>query len=224
MLVRLAWPLPGHLGSKWLDDVTNSFLAGVLTEADVTEVFLNSYQKHGLQDVRHEWQKDPSIRKRLPILLDALKAHEERRFTLSVPVLLAQLEGLIAEAKQHKGRFTGKTLVQYLESIRTRGSRFQRIAARFVVEILWADFQHGASLPTLSRHAILHGADVDYGTGGNSLRSILYFDIIRSALNQQEKRTVRVPSNTYQPAPRQERSSSPSGRPKPKRRKAKRDR
>ena len=32
------------------------------------------------------------------------------------------------------------------------------------------------------------------------------------------------PANPYQPPPRQERSSSPSGRPKPKRRQAKRDR
>jgi hypothetical protein len=124
-----------------------------------------------------------------------LSAHEGQHYTLSVPVLLAQLEGLIAEARRHKGRFTGKTLVRYLESIRTEGSRFQRIAARFVVDTLWSDFHHGATAPALSRHAILHGADVQYGTAGNSLRAILYFDIIRNALNAQRKRFGRTPSN-----------------------------
>ena len=39
-----------------------------------------------------------------------------------------------------------------------------------------------------------------------------------------DKLVGRKPANPYQPTPRQERSSSPSGRPKPKRRKAKRDR
>lgn len=39
-----------------------------------------------------------------------------------------------------------------------------------------------------------------------------------------EDRLPTAAPNTYQPSPRQERSSSPSGRPKPKRRKATRDR
>src|SRR5262245_17076273 len=106
MLTRLGWPLPGHLGAKWLDDVADSYLAGVLTDQDVTDVFLDKYQKHGLDDVRREWQQDSLIATRLPILLDSLRAHEEQRYTLSVPVLLAQLEGLIATAKRHRGRFT----------------------------------------------------------------------------------------------------------------------
>ena len=195
MLTRLAWPLPGHLGAKWLDDVATSYLAGSLTDEDVTDVFLDKYRKHGLDDLRREWQGDSLVATRLPILLDALKAHEEERYTLSVPVLLAQLEGLIAETRKHKGRFTGKTLVQYLEPIRAQGSRFQRFAARFVVETLWTGFHHGDSLPVLSRHAILHGADLQYATAGNSLRAILSFDIIRAALNAQLDKSRRRPSN-----------------------------
>lgn len=195
LLTRLKWPFPGHLGSKWLDDVADSYLGGVLTDQDVTELFLNAYRKHGLHDVRSRWQQDPLIATRLPILLDALRAHEEERYTLSVPVLLAQLEGLVAAAKRHTGRFTRTTLVDYLEPIRTQGSRFQRTTARFVVETLWSGFFHGAPVPALSRHAILHGADVQYGTGGNSLRAILYFDNIRDALNAQRLGSRRPPSN-----------------------------
>ena len=188
MLTRLAWPFPGHLGSKWLDDVARSFLAGVLTDLNVTDVFLNQYLKHGLQDIRRDWQQDSLIATRLPILLDALRAHEEQRYTLSVPVLLAQLEGLVAAAKQHQVWFTRKILIEYLKPIRAKGSRFHRITARFVVETLWSDFHHGATVPALSRHAILHGADLQYGTAGNSLRAILYFDNIRKALHALEKR------------------------------------
>src|ERR1017187_9029873 len=101
MLTRLAWPFPGHLGSKWLDAVGRSYLGGVLTEQNVTDLFVGAYRKCGLPDVRRDWQQDSLIAARLPILLDALTAHEEQRYTLSVPVLLAQLEGLIAAAKLH---------------------------------------------------------------------------------------------------------------------------
>lgn len=183
MLTRLAWPLPSHLGAKWLDDVADSYIAGVITEQDVAVAFLDKYRKHGLQDLRYDWKEDLLIAPRLPILLDALSAHENGHYTLSVPVLFAQLEGLVAAAKKHVGRITIKTLNNYLEPIQTQGSRFQRITAKFVVETLWCNFVPGTTVPALSRHAILHGADVQYGTASNSLRAILYFDNIRSALN-----------------------------------------
>jgi hypothetical protein len=185
MLAKLGWPLPGHLGSKWLDDVAQLFLSGQATSDEVEAGFLRNYRAHGLEDIRRTWTADGLIAARLPILLDALKAHEEERYNLSVPVVLAQLEGMVAKARQHEGRFNMKTLFEYLEPIAARGSRFQRIAAQLVVDTLWVEFRHGATLPPLSRHAILHGADTKYGTGANSLRAILYFDTIRAALSKQ---------------------------------------
>lgn len=182
MLTRLGWPLPGHLGSKWLDDVAQLFLTGKATQDQVEGAILQNYRVHGLEDIRRTWQADILIVSRLPILLDALKAHEEGRYNLSVPVVLAQLEGMVAEARKHEGHFTRKTLLAYLEPIATHGGRFERIAARLVAETLWAEFSHGAVPPPLSRHAILHGADTGYGTAANSLRAILYFDTIRRAL------------------------------------------
>jgi hypothetical protein len=79
--------------------------------------------------------------------LDALKAHEEERYSLSVPVVLAQLEGMVAEARQHEGRFNTKTLFKYLEPIAARGSRFQRIAGQLVVDTLWVDGPRKAPRP-----------------------------------------------------------------------------
>jgi hypothetical protein len=184
MLARLSWPLPGHLGSKWLDDVAQRFLAGEATAEQVEGAFLRNYSAHGIAEVRRTWASDPKIADRLPILLDALRAHEKEQFNLSVPVVLAQLEGLVAAAKAHAGRFTTSTLVAYLEPIISDGSRFERVAAKLVVDTLWAEFRHGAVLPPLSRHAILHGADTTYGTGANSLKAILFFDTIRAALSK----------------------------------------
>lgn len=184
MLAELRWPLPGNLGAAWMDHVADSYFAGILTAEDVADVILDKYQKHGLQDTRQEWEQDALIAPRLPILLDALSAHEKALYTCSIPVLLAQLEGLIAEAKHHKGIFTGRLLEQYMNPMMEKGSRFKRAAARMAVKTLWSNFYHGDTLPPFSRHAILHGADVRYGTAANSLRAILYFDNIRRALRQ----------------------------------------
>ena len=184
MLAQLAWPLPGHLASKWLDDVAQRFLAGEATAEQVEGAFLRNYQAHGIQDIRRSWEADHQIAARLPILMDALHAHDEQRYNLSVPVILAQLEGMVAAAKAHAGRFTAKTLVAYLKPIVTGGSRFERIAAKLVVTTLWTEFEHGGTTPPLSRHAILHGADTAYGTGANSLKAILFLDTIGAALSK----------------------------------------
>lgn len=121
MLTRLGWPLPGHLGSRWLDDVAQLFLDGRATQEEVEEAILRNYRVHGLNDIRRSWQVDGLIAVRLPILLDALKAHEDGQFNLSVPVVLSQLEGMVAEARQHKGRFSRKALVEYLKPIAIGG-------------------------------------------------------------------------------------------------------
>ena len=44
MLSQLGWPLPGHLGSKWLDDVAALFLDGRATGDQIAEAFLNNYR------------------------------------------------------------------------------------------------------------------------------------------------------------------------------------
>lgn len=96
--------------------------------------------------------------------------------------MFAQLEGVIAEASNHHGRFSERKLVEYLAPIAERGTRFERFDARLVVGEIWQGFEYGDPLPQLSRHAILHGADTGYGTPANSLKAILYFDSIRKGL------------------------------------------
>jgi hypothetical protein len=52
ILARLRWPLPGNLGSKWLDDVSLLFLRGQATAEEVGAAFLRNYQAHGIEDIR----------------------------------------------------------------------------------------------------------------------------------------------------------------------------
>jgi hypothetical protein len=72
----------------------------------------------------------------------------------------------------------------YISELLTDDSEFSFDAAvqLFYFEVVLANFEHGEQIPFLSRHAILHGADVGYGTKSNSLRTILLFDYVQSNL------------------------------------------
>jgi hypothetical protein len=119
---------------------------------------------------------------RAPFLRDARWAHDRRRYRLSVPVLLAQADGICKDA-------IGVGLYK-------RGKRGRLETDAFIADLATGDLttlvltelvplQRGSSLhrPTgrgeprlqgiLSRHGVLHGLDLNYGTRLNSLRAFM---------------------------------------------------
>lgn len=99
------------------------------------------------------------------------------RLGASVPALLAQLEGLIADASSHAGRMNATAWREHMNEAASRDPLVGTLVKRFVNAVLAAPFEHGAPITSpLSRHAILHGGDVDYGTLTNSRTAILLVD------------------------------------------------
>ncbi|HDX9646726.1 TPA: hypothetical protein ROY02_003029 [Bacillus cereus] len=79
------------------------------------------------------------------------------------------------------------TLQQYLETLLVNEGvfSFDKQIQTFYLNTILVGFEHGEPLQSkLSRNAILHGADVEYGTEENSLKSILIFDYILDRLNE----------------------------------------
>ncbi|MCA1788645.1 MAG: hypothetical protein LC667_01975 [Thioalkalivibrio sp.] len=182
MLLQLKWPPPGHLPAALLDDIALAFDRKQFSPEDVEELFVNYYAAHRLREVVQSWHERRLNPRRLRIVEQAVAAHVERRFELSVPTILPQIEGTIAEIFGHVGRLSIKEVRRYLQMAFRRGSRFDKIGAAFFVEVLFDQFQWGSPIPTLSRHAILHGADLEYATAAKSLRLILIFDQLQAAM------------------------------------------
>ena len=113
---------------------------------------------------------------RAPVLADALDAHREGRYTLSVPVLLSQADGIIGSRYERTQLFSR--------------SRHHGLASQVKemdhgqLSTMWAEIMSGKAevssntqdLPEgfegLNRHAVMHGTDVNYGTKANSLKAI----------------------------------------------------
>lgn len=52
---------------------------------------------YALKEMVKSWDKLPSFKSRMPIINDVLEAHCQRKYTLSIPALLPQIEGLLTE-------------------------------------------------------------------------------------------------------------------------------
>jgi hypothetical protein len=117
-------------------------------------------------------------RDRDEILADAFDAHIAGKFTLSVPVFLAQADGISAELLGAY-LFTNRDGSIKQAASRIIESNFQKrpLAKSFLGLLLEAsglksDTREREELSTLNRHGVLHGLDCDYATEGNSLRGI----------------------------------------------------
>lgn len=128
---------------------------------------------------------------RTSIINDAFEAMSRGKYTLSIPVMLAQVDGMLSEVFDIQNYFSGKTIgginknniyalildnatldiLSYLfeESIKDkaiRASKKDREASR----------QDSTILSVFNRHEILHGESVDYASESNALRAVMLLD------------------------------------------------
>jgi hypothetical protein len=181
MLFQLKWPPPGHLSAILLDKISLSFEKGKITAQDVDEILVHFYNKDRLQEIVDTWSEQKFIQPRMKILREVVTAHIEGRYELSIPSLLPQIEGIIADINKHAGRMNFPNIKEYVEAMFARDTRFDRVGKTFFLSILYENFEWQDPIPFLSRNAILHGADTNYASASNSLRLILMFDLLQDS-------------------------------------------
>ncbi len=137
--------------------------------------------KEYASDVRVRIQRDWPHRAK--ILNDAFDAHDGGLYSLSIPTMLAQADGICMEIVEASLFKTGgkKRLKDKLANLLKYGN-----STNVLFEFLYretalgegtsardakrkSDAQHGA----LNRHGVLHGLDLDYATESNSFRAIV---------------------------------------------------
>jgi len=142
---------------------------------------------------------------RIPILRQALEAHKDGKFALSIPVFLAQAEGAYLEMLEAHGvsdrwtylfnkeewnsidKLIGElpcTEIVLAETLRAFSTVMceqfvARVRSFQDLEQLKAKYPEGF----LSRHAVLHGRDVGYATKENSIRAAFILDTVREIIS-----------------------------------------
>ncbi len=184
VMFRLGWPPPCEVSSRWVfkiarladlpDDELEKYRDTI--ESGIVQL----YGDHMIESIRRRWESSPLAEQRVRILRAALDAHQNGIYETSIPTLVPQVEGFLVFGFAYEGRVNGKRLRCFVERLIDQEDSWnahERSVQRFIMEHYLANFEHGAPIVSpLSRHAILHGADLSYPTVENSLRAILLLD------------------------------------------------
>ena len=178
LLIKLGYPYVN------IDIEDMIFISEHKEDKNINEIINNIIYENYTDDIIDKmletWKEYRFIDKRIHILEDAINAYKSEKYNLSIPVFFSQLEGTIADSSNHIGRLDGRKYREYIDEIikknnDSNGYCDDIIKSYFFNSIL-QHFVHGNDIPNFSRHAILHGADVSYGTKINNLNIIITFD------------------------------------------------
>jgi hypothetical protein len=116
----------------------------------------------------------------------AFNAHRSGDYILSIPVFLAQVDGVCKDVVG-KYFFMKKdrkpSTAQYVEQIATNS--FQAAICSPLANVLpinMSEYDRGEGFKELNRHMVLHGESLDYGTSLNSLKAISLINYIAQVL------------------------------------------
>ena len=125
---------------------------------------------------------------RAQVIIDAFAAHRQSKFNLSVPVFLAQADG-IAWDRLGKTLFSSKT-IQEPEDLASKVN--EGILRKLFLGLMWPEWplalpesQRPEDFSGLNRHQVLHGEVADYGTEANSLQAMALLNFCSFILKEQ---------------------------------------
>ena len=164
----------------------------------IDEIVLDYHNEGYLQKMAHKWENKKLVKNRIHILRNVIKCHNQQMYDASIPTLLPQLEGIIADAFGHTGKFTGYHMKTYLEHLLINNLDKDEFTLNDVLHAyytgnLLVGFGFGEQITSdVSRNAILHGGDTQYGKQLNSLKLILVFDYLLTVLHDVSEDVIQA--------------------------------
>ena len=136
-----------------------------------------------------------SYPKRSHLFRDAFEAHREGKYNLSIPVLLAQSDGIFWDATSESLFIGHKRRSDACEFIRKEileGPLDELLVPLSISAPIWMNRgERSESFEGLNRHQVLHGESIDYGTETNSLKAISTLSYLRCILTDSDVNEIR---------------------------------
>lgn len=163
------------------------------------EIFLNKLMiSCRIEETLNSWKekKNSNVRKRIHILNEAITAHLERKYYLSVSTLIPQIEGLLEDAVKEAEikdvnldslkegcikNAADKLVIKWQEQNKNMQNFARLLNKNFpeVIAYLYQEYDSQRDKENhLNRHGICHGSQTNFGTATSSLRLILIIDRI----------------------------------------------
>ncbi len=129
---------------------------------------------------------------RAKIIRSAFTAHHEGKYELSVPVLLAQTDGICRELvgvqlcgrRKKDGRLRTATVIESWKKDNLSKAMLHQLSA--LLPIAFNEDERDGRSGILNRHAVLHGEDVTYDQRRQGCRAISLLGYVASVLRERE--------------------------------------
>lgn len=184
VLMERGWCLDPEMPHTWGVDLVDTIQEG---EEEEAQQWLVEYFRKRLEEIEQELvERHPQ---RAAIIAEAFAAHREGRYALSIPVMLAQAEGVVHDKHQRQlfSKKNNTNLKDVLDSLPDEDTR------AIFMSVFFADIpltRNTKDLPTnfdgLNRHAVLHGLDPKYGTEVNGLRAVSILNLASYLVMEEE--------------------------------------
>jgi hypothetical protein len=186
ILIKANWPPVICITYPQIKEIIKEYKAVELDifVKELDEFFIQYLDEKILNEMFEKWKKNDVLKNRIKILESIIKAHIEKNYILSVPVMLIQIEGFIGNYYNHNGQMKNFELKEYIKKISDESflNKIAESAQNMIEEKIYTRFEWGTpGTSEISRHAILHGALTDYDTELNSLKAIVLFNFIVTA-------------------------------------------
>ncbi len=186
ILLNLGWWIYPDWTFSSLREIIQSHNEG--KDKEIEEAILAYFNEAKLEQMVQDWKTNSKLSPRMHILQDAIWVHNQGRYTLSIPALLPNVEGMINEHSGETG-YIGqakclKILNAYVNKKHNLGplSSFYPLAVlKFVEGLLQEKFEWGKP-SAKGRHPILHGHHVAYNDKVFSLKLLLLIDYIQNLI------------------------------------------
>jgi hypothetical protein len=173
-------------------------LEAALTEGNVEEAerTLCEYFRNRAPDIAESLIAEHP--RRAHLIRSAFNAHERGEYELSIPVLLAQANGICVEATKYElfSKRDRAKIAAYVDMEVTNALMAAVLSPLTIsLPISFTEGERGPDFAQLNRHVVLHGESVDYGTELNSLKAISLLNYVAYAFRKHDELGEESPSN-----------------------------
>ena len=181
LLAQHGWYLDFNMPLPSLWEIKKAISSG---EIDEVEEALVEYFESQLEEI--EKAISAQFPHRSHIISPAIKAHRNEEYYLSIPVFLAQTDGICKEVVgqylfMKKDRKPQTAIyVEQLAADTYKAALLSPLAASTPISASEHEREEGFNL--LNRHMVLHGESLDYGSKVNSLKAISLINYVSQAL------------------------------------------
>lgn len=175
-LFQMGWWYPPSGDSQAFGEIGRLALDG--KKVAVRRAMVELGRSRQMRRIVNGWTDLEPFRQRARFLRDGLRDHGDERFRVSVPLLLAAIEGIVIDVYDPGSILTSP---RPLMPAVAASDAVVGPAAADVVTMLWSkqDFSAVATgTRQLNRHLIMHGRSTGYGTGENSTKVVFALDLL----------------------------------------------